>query len=70
MSEIVNGVIERVTLSNDDHGLLSAWVHLDYSGSGQAFGGYALYLPKHPEKDVAGILGGNWMRVLHEVLPA
>jgi hypothetical protein len=25
---------------------LSAWLDLDYGGSGQAFGGYALYLPK------------------------
>ena len=41
-----NAVIESVTITNDDHGLLSAWLSLDYGGSGQGFGGYALYLPK------------------------
>ena len=41
-----NAVIERATITNDDHGLLSAWLSLDYGGSGQGFGGYALYLPK------------------------
>ncbi len=43
---IKNGIIESVTLSSDDHGCLSSWVQIDYGGSCQGFGGYALYLPK------------------------
>ncbi len=44
--ETQNAVIKSATITNDDHGLLSAWLTLDYGGSGQGFGGYALYLPK------------------------
>ena len=44
--EIRNAVIESAKITNDDHGLLSAWLMLDYGGSGQGFGGYSLYLPK------------------------
>lgn len=44
--EITNAVIESVSLTSDDHGCLSAWLHLNYGGSGQGFGGYVLYLPK------------------------
>jgi hypothetical protein len=44
--ETRNAIITHATITNDDHGLLSAWVTLDYGGSGQGFGGYALYLPK------------------------
>lgn len=43
---IVNAVIESAEITNDDHGVLSAWLMLTYGGSGQGFGGYSLYLPK------------------------
>jgi hypothetical protein len=45
-SVILNAVIESASISKADHGLLSAWLHLDFGGSGQGFGGYSLYLPK------------------------
>lgn len=44
--EVKNAIITGATITNEDHGLLSAWLHLDYGGGGQSFGGYALYLPK------------------------
>ncbi len=52
----MNAVVESVSITNDDPGLLSTWLYLDYGGYGQGFGGYALYLPnnfKHSEKQGA-----------------
>jgi len=58
-TEIKNAIIASVTIDTGDRDLLTAWLHLDYGGSGQGFGGCALYLPKsykhHTEKgDFAG----------------
>ena len=44
--EIKNAIISSVVLDTGDRGLLTAWIHLDYGGSGQGFGGHVLYLPK------------------------
>jgi hypothetical protein len=44
--EIKNAVIEKALISSGDRGFLDCWLHLTYGGSGQGFGGYALYLPK------------------------
>lgn len=56
--EIKNAVIKSAKLDIGDRGLLTAWLNLDYGGSGQGFGGYVLYLPKsyshHELTSVAG----------------
>lgn len=51
--EIKNAIIEDVRMTTADHGCLSIWLTLNYGGSGQGFGGYALYLPptwKHHDR--------------------
>lgn len=47
-----NAVIKSARITNDDHGLLSAWLMLDYGESVQGFGGFALYLPKDVEQSI------------------
>lgn len=58
MSETRNAIITSASITSADHGLLTAWIFLDYGGAGQGFGGYALYLPPsfdhHELKSVAG----------------
>lgn len=44
--EIKNAIIESAIIDTGDRGLLTAWLHMDYGGGGQGFGGFALYLPK------------------------
>ena len=56
--EIKNAVIKSAYISNDNHGILDAGLSLDYGGTCQHFGGYALYIPKgfkhHSLQSVAG----------------
>jgi hypothetical protein len=58
MEVIKNAIIESTTLDDGDRGLLTAWLHLDYGGTCQGFGGHALYVPKsythHGGKNYAG----------------
>lgn len=48
MSEIKNAKIRSVSLGFEDHGILTCWLHLDYGGVSQGFGGYGF---SHRPKD-------------------
>lgn len=52
--ETGNAIIKRATLTTEDYGILSAWLTLDYGGSGQSFGGYSLYSPGSPDQASIG----------------
>lgn len=40
--EIQNAIIKSTTLGYEDHNIMTVWLHLDFGGTGQSFGGYAL----------------------------
>lgn len=40
--EIKNAVIKGTMLGIEDHGIMTCMLYLDFGGSGQGFGGYAL----------------------------
>ena len=42
MPEILNATIHKAKIEIEDHDILTIMLHLDYDGSGQGFGGYAL----------------------------
>lgn len=60
-------------LGYEDHGILTCYLHLDYGGSGQGFGGYSL---DEPIKDEEGkFLGrvptdatGKWVKEILNVV--
>lgn len=55
---IKNAIITSTTLDMGERGLLTGWLHLDYGGTHQGFGGHVLYLPKsyahHSVESLAG----------------
>ena len=59
--EVKNAIITRAVITNDDHGLLTAWLSLDYGSSGQSFGGYALYLPSSFKHHAVESLAGHFI---------
>ena len=63
--EIKNAVIESAEITMGDRGILDCWLHLDYGGSGQGFGGYALYLPKSfRHHQVLSVAGHHLFRIM------
>lgn len=71
--EIQNALIKSTSLGYEDHGILTCWLHLDFGGSCQGFGGYAL---DEPIKDREGkfvervptVATGKWVKGILEVV--
>jgi hypothetical protein len=66
--ETVNAIITGASISNDDHGCLSSWIHLEHERGGQGFGGFALYLPSdftHSKIDTG--YAGHWIWRIMEI---
>lgn len=55
--EMKNAKIVSTMLGREDHGIMTAFIHLDYGGSGQGFGGYGFDNPKTPGDYKAGRIG-------------
>ncbi len=52
---IKNAQIRSVWLGVEDHGLVTAWVNLDYGGSSQGFGGWNFGAASKPITSAFGI---------------
>ena len=68
--ETKNARIVSVSLTRADHGCFSIWLTLDYGGSGQGFGGFALDGPYNntlKRREANKALGYFVMRVLDVV---
>lgn len=63
--EIKNAVIKSVSISTER--TLSAWLHLDYGGSGQGFGGYCLYNNSTKGKKDGGNYAGMFIQRCIEI---
>lgn len=54
--------IAATSLGYEDHGILTIWLHLDYGGSGQGAGGYALDgFDKELNVRVPSVECGRWV---------
>ena len=67
--EIINARIESTSLGIEDHGILSFFLHLEFDGSGQGFGGYALdTFDKEKKRRVGHAFGTDCILRILEVL--
>lgn len=79
---ITNARIRSVSLGIEDHDVLTAFLHLDFGGTSQGYGGYALDVPgaNYAAAFIRGVLGivgvrewaelpGEIIRVKHDDAP-
>ncbi len=65
--EIKNAIIENASITSDDHSCLSSWLTLDYGGSCQGFGGYALCFLKFYDHHELKSFAGHWIWRVMEI---
>ena len=56
--KVANAVIDGTHLGNEDHGIMTAYVYLDYGGNYQGFGGYGLDTYEQKDKRRVGTAYG------------
>ena len=69
---IKNAKIESTKLGFDRGTIMSCWLHLDYGGAGQGFGGYVLWNLNKGSKSKETQWGANYieevLRIRHKEL--
>lgn len=65
--KIQNAIITKATLSAERGFILDSWIHLDYGGSGQGFGGYILYLDESATHHSLLSHAGHWIWRVMEI---
>lgn len=65
-----NARIVSTMLGAEDHGILSAWIQLDYGNGGQSFGGYALDGKRNDELKMRepSVVCGHFIRRVLQVV--
>ena len=63
----VNAKIESTHLGFEDHGIMTFWITLNYGGSHQGFGGYALDNPQDGKRVPTVLVGHAVQRILKVV---
>ena len=64
-ASIINAIITGANITIKERGFLDCWIHLDYGGLHQSFGGYTLYLPKtYTNHNVLSVAGHHIFRLM------
>lgn len=66
-STIQNAIISAATLRIERGFILDSWVHCDYGGCSQGFGGFALYLNKTAKHHSVLSEAGHWIYRVMEI---
>lgn len=59
--DVENGIIKSLSISNGDHGCLTAWLNIEFDGGGCGFGGYMLGKADGGNLDAPGNYAGEFL---------